>query len=101
VVVAAERFLRQLLRVRQLREIQLLVESVGDVEAADVRRRERDVDERRPFRDARFREPVERAADFELHRNAGLRRERLGDDPLDRVLPVPAPHADDERALGE
>ena len=52
------RFLGQLLRVRELREIELLVEPVRDVEPAHVGRRERHVHEGRRLRHARLGEPV-------------------------------------------
>src|SRR5262249_26866053 len=99
VVVAAERFFRDVLAGRELGQVELLVEPVGDVETRDVRGREVQVDQRVPLGHAGLGQPVDGAAHLVLHRDAGLRREGLADDPVDRVLPVAAPHSDDQRVL--
>src|SRR5574341_2267354 len=101
VAIAPDRLLREVPRVRDLRHVELLEQPVRNVEASDVGRREREVDQRRRLRHARLGEAVQRAAHLELHRNARLRRERFRDDLLDRVLPVPAPDAHDERLRRE
>jgi hypothetical protein len=89
----------QILGVRDLGEIELLVETIVGIEPADVRRRERDVALGITLGQLLFVEPIDRAARDVLDRHARGGGKFLADEIVDHVTPAAAPHADDELVL--